>query len=203
MDAEYLVIIDGKPSGPYSIEVLKGMNISGDTFVKGPGMTDYKEVCEVRELSDNLGIRYQAVPVPQYYASPDIRLLAVVIDYLLAFAFCLIFLLIMLPFAGSDNSRVILSVSGIPFILLVKITMGIVMEASARQATFGKSWLGIKITDEEGRRISAGRSAFRNLMKIVCFLTLGIGYLTGFFNRRHQCLHDIIARTLAVKKRLI
>jgi uncharacterized RDD family membrane protein YckC len=51
--------------------------------------------------------------------------------------------------------------------------------------------------------ISFGQSLVRNLAKILSMATLGIGYVSGFFNKKQQCLHDTIAGTLVVKGRLL
>ena len=77
------------------------------------------------------------------------------------------------------------------------------MEASSRQATWGKLLMGIKVTDETGERITYAQGFVRNFSKLICILTLGIGYLTGFFDRRQQCLHDKIGGSLVVKDRLL
>lgn len=203
MEDEYLVVIDGKPQGPFTIEQLKGLNIGPGTFVKTRTMKDYKEVGEVEELCRLFGFSHQAIARPQYYASPDVRMLAVVIDYLLILVVYAVILVIIVSFIESKYLKIAVSLSGLPLVPITKIIMGIFMEASSRQATFGKSWLAIKVTDEQGRRISLGRSAARNLFKIVPVLTLGIGYLSGFFSKRQQCLHDKLAGTLVIKGRLV
>jgi uncharacterized RDD family membrane protein YckC len=63
--------------------------------------------------------------------------------------------------------------------------------------------MAIKVTNESGNRISSAQAFVRNFSKLLCILTLGIGYLMGFFDRRQQCLHDKIAGTLVIKGRLI
>jgi uncharacterized RDD family membrane protein YckC len=74
------------------------------------------------------------------------------------------------------------------------------MESSAHQATLGKLALRIKVTDYEGQRIGFGRANGRLFGTILSSLTLGIGYLMAGFTRRRQALHDMVARTLVVKK---
>jgi uncharacterized RDD family membrane protein YckC len=77
------------------------------------------------------------------------------------------------------------------------------MEASPRQGTWAKVLLGLKVSDEKGNPITFSRSLIRNLSKILSTGTLGLGYLMGFFTKRQQCLHDLVAGTLVVKDRLI
>lgn len=76
------------------------------------------------------------------------------------------------------------------------------LESSAKQATLGKMALGIKVTGNNGRRISFGRAAGRNFAKILSGLIILIGFIMAGFTARKQALHDIIAGTLVVKSRV-
>lgn len=76
----------------------------------------------------------------------------------------------------------------------------VAFESSERQGTYGKQLLGIKVTDMEGRRISAGRAVGRYFAKIITGLTCGIGMLLPLFTDRRQTLHDMICGCLALKK---
>lgn len=79
-DVDYTVVINGKPEGPYKLAALKDLKIRTATFIRKPGMDDYKEAHEFPELRELLGFTYQQT-APQYFASFDQRLLASVIDY--------------------------------------------------------------------------------------------------------------------------
>ena len=46
----YIVVINGKPSGPYNPEDLKTLDIRAGTFVKTEEMDDYKEAHEIPEI---------------------------------------------------------------------------------------------------------------------------------------------------------
>lgn len=200
MEAWY-VVFDGKPTGPYSFEELKSLSIDPDTFIKGPAMDDYKEAHEipgVREL-----FRFGAgTALPQYFATLDVRMLAVVIDYVLAFAVCSVLSLILTLAFGSMIKSAVLTfwMASVP---VFKFIYACIMEASARQGSYGKSWLGLRVCDEKGLPLDLGRSLVRNTAKLLCVITLGFGYMMGFFSKRQQCLHDRIAGTLVVKGRLI
>lgn len=74
------------------------------------------------------------------------------------------------------------------------------MESSAHQATLGKLALRIKVTDYQGQRIGFGRANGRFFGMILSSLTFGVGYLMAGFTRRRQALHDMVARTLVVRK---
>lgn len=74
------------------------------------------------------------------------------------------------------------------------------MHASARQATFGKQMLGMKVTDYAGNRISLLRSFGRYLGTWVSSAVMGIGYLMAGFTSKKQALHDLLASTLVVRE---
>lgn len=77
----------------------------------------------------------------------------------------------------------------------------IMQESSPKQATFGKHAMGLKVTDMEGNRVTAGKATSRYFAHIVSGLTLGIGYLTVAFTPKKQGIHDMIAGTLVVVKK--
>jgi uncharacterized RDD family membrane protein YckC len=76
------------------------------------------------------------------------------------------------------------------------------MECSAKQGTYGKQLLNIRVTDLEGQRIDTTKAFARNFLKLLSTLTFYIGFLMSFFNKKQQCLHDMIAETLVIKDRL-
>jgi uncharacterized RDD family membrane protein YckC len=177
------------------------MHIKAGTFVKTAGMDDYKEAHEVPELRVLFGFR--DIPVqPQYFASLDQRLLAVTIDYVLITALFAIIIVPVLVFQES-KSRFVTGVAAIALIPLAKILYSTAMESSKHQATLGKSLLGLKVCDESGGRMSTGRALIRNLSKIVSKITLGIGYLSGFFDRKQQCLGGSPNRVISPLSALI
>jgi uncharacterized RDD family membrane protein YckC len=200
--AEYIVVINGKPEGPYQLQELKGLGIQTGTFVRKPGMDDYKEAHELPELRALLGFTPQ-VTAPQYFASFDQRLLASVIDYFfLTLGYALLILLCYIV-VNDKAQRIMLALSGLPLIPLAKFIYGSLTEASEKQGTIGKRLLNIKVTDMEGGRISLTNSFGRNAAKVFSVITFFIGYLYSFLNRKQQCLHDLIANTLVIKDRLI
>lgn len=75
-----------------------------------------------------------------------------------------------------------------------------VMQASARQATFGKSLLGMKVTDADGQRMSLVRSLARELAKYVSAIPLMLGFILAAFTGRKQALHDMIASTVVMRE---
>jgi uncharacterized RDD family membrane protein YckC len=74
-------------------------------------------------------------------------------------------------------------------------------ESSAMQATPGKLAMGIRVTDDEGRRISFLRATGRHFGKIISTFTLFIGFMMAGWTERKQALHDMMASTLVVNGR--
>ena len=75
-------------------------------------------------------------------------------------------------------------------------------ESSAMQATPGKLAMGIRVTDDEGRRITFLRATGRYFGKIISSLTLCIGFMMVGWTERKQGLHDMMASTLVVNGRV-
>jgi len=74
------------------------------------------------------------------------------------------------------------------------------LESSARQATFGKSVMGMRVTDLNGNRISFGRASGRYFGKIISGMILDIGFIMAGFTEKKQALHDMIAGTLVMRR---
>lgn len=84
--------------------------------------------------------------------------------------------------------------------LLIGVVYYVTLETSAKQGTWGKQIVGIKVTDLQGNRITVGRDVGRYFAKILNAFTCGIGLLMPFFTERKQTLHDMVAGCLALKK---
>jgi uncharacterized RDD family membrane protein YckC len=199
---EYTIVVNGKPEGPYSIDELKGLKIRPETFIRKPGMDDYKEAHELIELRDVLGFKFQQT-APQYFASFDQRLMASAIDYFLLLIAYVFVVLILYIFIDTKNFRIGTALILLLLIPIAKFIYASIAEASIKQATIGKRLLDIKVGDLFGNRLDIATSFLRNFAKILSTLPLFIGYLYCFLNKKQQCLHDVLANTLVVKQRLL
>lgn len=202
MAQSYILVIKGKPEGPFSLDELKTKNIKPGDFVKTPEMDDYKEAQEMAELRELFGFAKPTL-LMQYFGSFDQRLLASALDWFIIFGiFIIITFVVVILFICDKEVRIVTTFSILGCVPPVKIIYHMVMESSAKQATFGKQMLNIKVVDMEGNRITPGTAIARNLCKIFSVLTCFIGYLLAFFNKKQQCLHDMMAGTLVIKERL-
>lgn len=202
MNDQYTVVINGKPQGPYHLSQLSDLNITPNTFIRKPGMDDYKEAHAIPELRELLGFIYQKT-APQYFAAFDQRLLATVIDHFIIFGIYSIVILLSFIFIEGKDQRIMAYLVPFPSIFVIKLIYGSIAEASKTQATIGKKILNIKVTNLEGSQISFGRSLARNFSKVLSVIPVFFGYLYSFLNRKNQCWHDIAADCLVIKDRLI
>jgi uncharacterized RDD family membrane protein YckC len=205
---EYILVINGKPQGPFTIAQLRERKIKPGDFVKTPAMDDYKEAHEIAALRQLFGFNKQPLPL-QYFGSFDQRLLAAVIDwFIVSAAFVLVafvvMLILLLALPGDDNKilRIGIIIGVVALIPIGKIVYNVMMESGPKQGTFGKQLLKVRVCDIYGERITTSQALLRNLFKYISVATLFIGYLIAFFNKKQQCLHDMLADTLVIKDRL-
>lgn len=202
MSSNYILVINGKPEGPFSIDELKARKIKPADFIKTPEMPDYKEAQEIVELRELFGFARPPM-LMQYFGSFDQRLLASFLDWFIIFGvFVVIIFVVVLLVLQDKEARITASFGLLAFVPFAKIIYHIVMESSAKQATYGKQILKIKVVDLYGDRITFGKAAARNLCKIFSVMTFFIGYLMAFFNKQQQCLHDMMMGTVVIKERL-
>jgi uncharacterized RDD family membrane protein YckC len=76
----------------------------------------------------------------------------------------------------------------------------VTLDASAKQGTWGKQIVGLKVTDIGGRRISVGRAIGRFIARYLSICTCGIGYLLPLFTKNRQTLHDMICGCIVLNK---
>lgn len=75
-----------------------------------------------------------------------------------------------------------------------------IWESGAKQSTWGKRLLGIKVVGADGGRISFGRATARFFCKTFSYLILYVGFIMAAFTSRKRALHDMIVETYVVKK---
>jgi len=74
------------------------------------------------------------------------------------------------------------------------------MESSAMQATLGKAFMGLYVTDMHGMRATFLRTSVRHWSKFLSTAIFGIGYLMAIIPPRRQGLHDMLAGCLVLKR---
>lgn len=85
--------------------------------------------------------------------------------------------------------------------LLVAACYFILSDSSGKQGTWGKQIVGIKVTDLNGARVTAGRATGRYCAKFfLSNCTCGTAYLMPLFTERKQTLHDMVSGCLVLKR---
>ncbi len=102
------------------------------------------------------------------------------------------------PFGSAFGIAIIASVYLVP--ILLQAFYFSAFHASSKQATLGKMAVGIKVADNDGRRISLLRGVARYFATWISSLILCIGYLMAAFTQRKLALHDMICSTQVVDK---
>jgi len=75
------------------------------------------------------------------------------------------------------------------------------MESSARESTFGKAAMSLRVTGLTGQHLTFGHATGRYFAKIISgLIPLGIGYFMAGFTEKKQALHDMIAGTLVLRQ---
>lgn len=75
-----------------------------------------------------------------------------------------------------------------------------VLESTAWRGTVGKRLLGVVVGDIDGGGLNFVRSLLRNLAKIISSIPFGIGFLMAAFTSRKQALHDLITKSVVMRK---
>jgi uncharacterized RDD family membrane protein YckC len=74
------------------------------------------------------------------------------------------------------------------------------MESGPKQATLGKMALSLQVIDLDGDRVSFAQASGRFFAKILSFGLFLIGFLMVAFTPRKQGLHDMLAKTLVIRR---
>ena len=135
-------------------------------------------------------------------ASFGIRCLAHIIDSIIIYILALI---------ASDLTGYILSLNAIKSSDAIVLYRGFAAlvsswlyygftESSSKQASFGKLVCGLIVTDLQGQRLHFGQASGRFFGMILSTLTLCVGFIMCIWTEKKQCLHDIMARCLVLRK---
>ncbi|MDD1685575.1 RDD family protein [Methanoregula sp.] len=74
------------------------------------------------------------------------------------------------------------------------------LESSPKMATFGKEAMGLIVTNMDGSQLTFKQASIRYIGKLLSLVILYGGFIMIGFTEKKQGLHDMIAKTLVVKK---
>jgi uncharacterized RDD family membrane protein YckC len=130
------------------------------------------------------------------------RFLACLIDYAII-GTCMAPVLVLLIWAAdTTNSELIKSLAGTTLVfgaIIADWLYNAKMISSTRQATYGKQFMGLKVTNIQGERIGFGQATGRYFAKFLSTFAAFVGFVIAIFTKRKQALHDIVALTLVLK----
>jgi uncharacterized RDD family membrane protein YckC len=105
--------------------------------------------------------------------------------------------------AAPTDTAAFMAVTTFSLILgICSILYSVSMEASKKQATWGKLAVGVIVTDKNGGKPTLGAVVMRNTVGRFCanIIPFYIGYLAGLFRADRRCVHDLIAGTMVRKR---
>ena len=224
----YYIYLDGEKKGPYSKKNMKVMYRAGkvddSTMVWTKDLNEWVELIGFQEITDGKkGIPMK--PIKSGFKSNTaqfkydrkirgavdisnvefggfwLRFAASFIDSIITYilggiiGFCIGFFMVM---EGSREDEIILFSTFVG--ALLNWFYYCLFECSEKRATWGKMACGLTVVDLAGDRISFGRACGRYFSKIISGFIFFIGFLMCAFTDRKQCLHDMIAGCLVIKK---
>ncbi len=206
----------GQQAGPFSEEQIHSMVKSGMVGLADSawreGLTSWLPLHQLLNASPPIPQPTQSLPLSpersinaQHAGEPatfGLRCAAHIIDVIVSniAAFICAFIILAMFFSGrgasQDELEGIASLVGLATCWLYYA----LMESSSKQATLGKLACGLVVTDMRGQRIGFGQASGRFFAMIVSYLILCIGFLMCTWTEKKQCLHDMMANCLVLKK---
>jgi len=218
---EIYIVKGGRESGPFTPDQIPSMLDSGMLSLKDSVW--HQDLPEWIPVHRFLNLRPPAPEVegsrPTAIASPVVkmpsrsgepaqfgrRLGAALIDSIVFFVMASIltgagFILLF----GTDYDRTMTDgeINRIVFypVVVMAWIYSAAMESGPWRATVGKLVFGIVVTDMGGKPLSFWRATRRYLWKTMGALTLGLTLLPAAWTRRRQNVHDLLSKTLVLRK---
>lgn len=104
--------------------------------------------------------------------------------------------------ASTDNAAFMAVLTFSVILGVCSIIYSVSMEASKKQATWGKMAVGAIVTDKNGGKPTLGAIIMRNTVGRFCsnVIPFCIGYFIGLGRADRRCVHDLIAGTMVRKR---
>ena len=101
-----------------------------------------------------------------------------------------------------DSAALLIAAAAFAYMLLY-LTMGgfyhIYFESSSRRGSWGKQYLGLHVTTDQGLALDRRTAALRWFSAALSHLSQNIGFLMAAFTQKRQALHDFLASTLVLE----
>ncbi len=99
-----------------------------------------------------------------------------------------------------DDGRFLAGVAAVLLWLIADWLYHAMMNSSQRHGTFGKYFMGLKVTGLAGEPIAFGQATGRHFAKFISTFPLLAGFFVAPFTRRKQALHDMVAGTIVLRR---
>ena len=107
-------------------------------------------------------------------------------------------------FEKDPDAAAILMVGAAFAYMVLYLTMSgsyhIYFESSSRQGSWGKQYLGLHVTTDQGLALDRRTAALRWFSAALSHLSQNIGFLMAAFTQKRQALHDFMANTLVLER---
>lgn len=173
--------------------------------------TDHHSVPQGSSTENPQEINRLARGIPSYHEVPALhagfwaRVAAYFIDVILfTISILLLFGLVAGVSAIAADNNGNSNSTGVNAVFLFLFWTGCaIFEATRLQATPGKHFLGLQVVDSKGERPSAGQAFGRNYGKFLSLVILYVGFMLAGWTSRKQGLHDLMAGTFVVHKKVL
>ncbi len=99
-----------------------------------------------------------------------------------------------------DDGRFLAGMAAVLLWLVADWLYHAMMHSGPRQGTYGKYFMGLKVTGLSGEPVGFPQATGRHFAKFLSTFPLLIGFFIAPFTRRKQALHDMVAGTLVVRR---
>jgi uncharacterized RDD family membrane protein YckC len=124
---------------------------------------------------------------------------AVIAPCLLLFFWCIELLTSSTKLIDIETGRFVAGMGAVVLTIITDWLYHAKMTSSPRQATYGKQFMRLKVTNINGERVSFGQATGRYFAKFLSTFAVFAGFIIAAFTKRKQALHDIVALTVVLK----
>jgi uncharacterized RDD family membrane protein YckC len=209
MNEEYYLLEGEDKIGPFSLKELLKRGIDIDTLILTADAEEWQEASYLPEFSDYFAEQGYIFPTEDNLANAGWRTLAFVIDYFIVSIIVMFFAtrlkLFTIP-ATSDpfaalstlSQKTIYTMEGC--LAIVFLLYNILLESTLK-GSIGKTICGLKVVDEDGRKLNLVKSFLRNIGSLTAFNIFGLVFLivSFFYKPLRQTWYERLTKTFMVR----
>ncbi len=211
MNEEYYVLEDGEKVGPFTYNELIERGLDVDTSVLTPLTDAWQNASYLPQFSEYFEAMGYYFPTEDNLANAGWRTIAFIIDYIIVSVITMFIALnaglFKLPATTTFNPAAALSMLSQRTIYTMEASLAIVFllynilfESTAR-GSIGKRICGLKVVDEDGRKLTLVKTFLRNVGALTAFNIFGLVFLivSFFFRDLRQTWYERLTKTYVIK----